>query len=217
MFDKVIEVMAWPIAVAVIAVLGMLIFRGPVTSLIHRTKKIGAGERGGIDFSETTSEKQQIEARAKAETTTQSIENHPLGPPSPSIAEVEKEVIARLTTLNEPGDMVTKRLIRGFAIAHLQKDFEILYRLIFGTQLDLLLAANAGGVTEAQARSMFETAKLSYPSIHENASFESWFKFPYDTGLLVRREDGRIFAADRGKEFMQYLVQTGLTAPKNNG
>lgn len=216
MSEKVIELLAWPAAVVIIAIVAMLIFRGPAASLIGRIKKIGAGERG-IDFSDGATEKQQIEAQSKMLLPAAPIENHPLGPPSPSIAEMEKRVIERLASFNETQDLTMKRLIRGFAVTNQQKDFEILHRLIFGSQLDLLLAANAGGVSQDHARLIFENAKTNHPHAHEAGSFEAWMEFPENTGIITTHEDGRIMTTDRGKEFMQYLVQVGLTSPKSNG
>lgn len=207
----------WPLAAVIIAIFGISMFRGPLAALVNRTKKIGAGS-GAIDFAEATTPERQKNIQAQSESASPSSETqYALGPPTPTIADLEKQIADRLSTFNDGDDGKIKRLIRAFAITELHKEFEIVYRIIFGSQIDLLLAANAGGVDDAAALAILENARSLYPNIHpQSTSLEPWLSYPLQAAL-IQRIDQRIFTTQRGKEFMQYLVDVGLTNPKNNG
>ncbi len=215
--EKLIEFGMWPLSVVIIVLVGLGMFRSQLAGLINRAKKIGSGTTA-IDFSEAAiTERQQMQVQTTTKSLpTNQIENHPLGPPSVVVADVEREVTEKLTSFNEGDETKMKRLVRGFSVMMLQKEFEILYRTIFGSQLDLLLRANAGGIGDLAAQEIFENAKGLYPNVHQTATFDMWLAFPLNTRLIERRQ-GLIVTTPRGKEFLQYLVEVGLTNPRNNG
>jgi hypothetical protein len=204
----------WPLAAVIIAIAGFGIFRAPIAALLNRTKKIGAGG-SAIDFSETT-ERQQNNQVTAAKTETASNQITSLGPPSPAVAEMEAQVAERLNAFNDDDAGKISRLKRGLATLALQRDFEIIYRVIFGSQLDLLLKANARPLDNVSVQAIYDEAKSLFPSAHDKGSLEAWLSFPLTQQLLLR-EDGLIYATPRGKEFLQYLVEVGLTLPKSNG
>ncbi|MCA6109612.1 hypothetical protein [Bradyrhizobium cenepequi] len=209
--DSLIEYGMWPLAAVIVAVFAMLIFRAPLSGLLNRTKRIGAGGQS-IDFADgQTTDLQQIQAQS-AQPPNQ-IANHPLGPAAATVAEIEQQVIQRLSTVNETTEARQQRLIRAFAVTVLQRDFEATYRIIFGSQLEMLLRANAGGADENVAKSIFENAKATYPNIHSSASIDDWLSYPTQANL-IEKQNGLFVTTPRGKEFLQYLVQVGLTAPK---
>jgi hypothetical protein len=213
--DTLIAHGMWPAAAALIALVGLGMFRTPLTALIYRTRKIGAGDKA-IDF-EATTERQQLQVEAVTQQPSK-LDNDPLGPPSPQIAEIERHVTERISAFNDPDDATRiRRLVRGFSIMALQKEFEVIYRLIFGSQLDLLLHANAGGIDLAAADAIFENAKALYPAVHGSTSCNQWLAYPLNIRLVERRDGDRIHATQRGQEFMHYLIESGLTNPKNNG
>jgi hypothetical protein len=213
--EKLIEYGMWPLAVVVIALVTLTMFRQPISALIGRARKIGAAGTA-IDFSDASlNERQQMQAQT-TNVPAKQIENHSLGPASASIADIEAAIIERMSSLNEGDDSKTKRMVRALSVTILQKEFETIYRTIFGSQLELLLRANAGGIGDPAARELFENAKNVFPNVHQTATFEMWLSFPLNTRLIERRQD-LLVATPRGKEFMQYLVEAGLTTPKTNG
>jgi hypothetical protein len=98
----------------------------------------------------------------------------------------------------------------------MQHEFEVVYRLIFGSQLDLLLRANAGSLDEAGADALYQNAKAQFPAVHQANSLDMWLGFLANYGL-INRSNGRISTTPKGKEFMQYLVAAGLTTPNKGG
>ena len=99
---------------------------------------------------------------------------------------------------------------------NLQHDFEVVYRLIFGSQLEVLLRANAGSLDEAGADALYQNAKAQFPIVHLGGSLDGRLGFLVNHGL-INRNNGRISTTPKGKEFMQYLVEFGLTAPNKGG
>ena len=179
---------------------------------MYRTKKIGFGGKA-IDFSEPkVTELQQLQASATAD----QITNNPLGPPTPTVAEIEQSITKWLGALNEGEDAKRRRLIRATAMMNLQHDFEVVYRLIFGSQLEVLLRANAGSLDEAGADALYQNAKAQFPIVHLGGSLDGRLGFLVNHGL-INRNNGRISTTPKGKEFMQYLVEFGLTAPNKGG
>jgi hypothetical protein len=215
--DSLFQHGMWPLAFVIVMIVGFGIFRGPIAALVYRTKRIGTGSNA-IDFADATERQQSIQAQSDATVGKEITQHHPMGPPSHTVAEIEGQIVAGLASFeHEPQETKTKRLIRALSLTELQRQFEVTYRVIFASQLELLLAANAGGgIDEASAAAILENAKSVYPSIHQSGTFEGWLSYLLRSSLIEKR-DGRIYATQRGKEFMQYLVEAGLTNPKNNG
>jgi hypothetical protein len=170
MVVQLIDKGIWPLAVVIIAIAALLILRAPFAGVLNRIRKI---DRGGtaIDLSEHTTEKQQAQIQSESAKPPAQIPNNIfLGPPSPTVDEVEKNVDAQLSAFNESPDITIKRLVRAFAITMIHREFEVIYRLIFGSQLELILLANAGAVNETVARDQFEGAKARFPEVHKSAT-----------------------------------------------
>ena len=101
----------WPLAVVIIALTALFVFRAAFSDLLNRTKRIGAGS-SAIDFSEPkTTEQQQIQAQP----TPSQIPNYALGPPSPAVAEIERQIVQLLNSHTEDEESRKQRLIRGAA------------------------------------------------------------------------------------------------------
>lgn len=111
-------------------------------------------------------------------------------------------------------------MIRGIAIARLERAHEATYRAILGSQITLLLQANAPTPVDIDAaRVIYELAKGSYPGIYKTFDFENWLQWPANTGLTQLEKDtsGKtlVKASEIGKDFLHYLVNAGLTLPKS--
>jgi hypothetical protein len=67
--QTLIEYGTWPSAIVIIAIFALCMFRAPITAVLYRTKKIGAGSKA-IDFSDPpTTELQQIQPQATGQIT----------------------------------------------------------------------------------------------------------------------------------------------------
>jgi hypothetical protein len=67
----------------------------------------------------------------------------------------------------------------------MQRAYEIGYRLVLGSQINLMLLANTPNPpTIEKAREIFEQAKSSFPAMYTNFEFDAWKQFPINVGLL---------------------------------
>lgn len=215
--EKIIEMVAWPATAALVSIVALLIFRAPIAALINRTKRIN-GKNSAIDFDDVPASEKQRQEQQKQITNSVALQTvAPLAPPSEVVAATENDIRRIVDGIPENDAGKQARLIRALAISDLQKDFETIYRILFGSQLDFLLAANAGGVSKERAEQMFQAAVAAYPEIHQNANVDMWLAFPKNVGLLADDPHGRLTTTTKAKEFMQYLVSVGLTSPKQNG
>jgi hypothetical protein len=69
----------------------------------------------------------------------------------------------------------------------------------------------------AQARAIYEAAKMQHPEIYANFDFENWLRFPINAGLLQLHDRGlgqpqTVTITPRGRDFLHYLVSNSLTA-----
>jgi hypothetical protein len=176
--DKLIENGMWPLAALLCVIVLCLFFRGPITDLIKRFRTARLGNRT-VEFSEATAE-QQREVSASRPTLALPAT---MPPPEPLYASVEQEIEKTLAPLTPESQRAW--LIRTVAMLRFRYGHEINYRLIFGSQLQLLLEANTpAGVQVARARAIYEQARTQYPNFYGEYTFEQWINFPMFVGLL---------------------------------
>jgi hypothetical protein len=210
---------SWPLAVVIIVIACLLIFRSPLSDLISRIRRVGYGNRS-IDVSGQASvavEKQKEPDATAAIITVPAA--HMLPPGSELYAPHEEEIRAALTTANLPHDLEKAWLIRLVATTRVQRVHEVNYRIILGSQITLMLAANTSNATTMEkAREIFDQAKVTYPTIYQNFTFEAWIHYPVFVRLLRKEATAagitllRITPA--GRDFLHYLVDNSLTDAK---
>jgi hypothetical protein len=62
---------------------------------------------------------------------------------------------------------------------------DAVYRLIFGSQLELLLLANTPSPPNTElARSLYDQAAANFVELYEDFSFDAWLNFPIRMGLV---------------------------------
>jgi hypothetical protein len=119
-----------------------------------------------------------------------------------------------MTTAKLPPDVEKAWLIRTVATWQVARTHEIIYRLIYGSQIDLLLQANTLSPPNLNsAQQIYDGAKTRYPELYKDFSFEAWVRFPVNAGLM--REEATVMRiTPLGQDFLHYLVQNSLTNPK---
>ena len=219
--NKAIDSFAWPLIVLAAIVIFLLLFRAPITSLFSRARRLGYGNKS-IDLDEPP-------APVGAQQTTK-VEGPPTGPdpvstsfgppppPSPPVAAVENEINAALASGAYPPDQEKAWLIRTLALVRIARAHEITYRLITGSQLELLLRANTPTPpTVAQAQQMYEAAKAAFPDAYRQFPFETWRDYPINIGFLkgeTLNNDAILRITPLGQDFLHYLVDNNLTGQK---
>ena len=130
------------------------------------------------------------------------------------ITKVETELHAELGII-DPEKQIDV-LVRHLAIARLSRNFEQIYRIIFGSQiagLTALAAAPNGEAPASEASAYFDTIKAKFPEFYEKSNFEQWIQYPINADLIERLSD-RLKITDMGREFLTYLTAVKLPIEK---
>jgi hypothetical protein len=135
-------------------------------------------------------------------------------PAVPTIAKVETQLHAELGII-DPEKQIDV-LVRNLAVARLGRNFEQIYRIIFGSQiagLAALAAAPDGEAPVSESSSYFDDIKAKHSEFYEKNTFEEWIQYPINADLAVRSGD-RLKVTDLGRDFLTYLRETKLPAEK---
>jgi hypothetical protein len=221
--EKLSEVFVWPLAVVLIAIACLLIFRSPISNLINRIRRVSYGNKSvDMDGGQATIavEKQKEPNAAATIAASHTIPASHMKPaPNEVYAPFEQRIRAALTAVNLPYDLEKDWLIREVATVRVQRIHEINYRLVLGSQLSLMLLANTSTPpTMDKAREIFDQAKATYPSLYQNFAFEAWKQYPVSVGLLRTETTAAgvtlFHITPAGRDFLHYLVDNSLTNPK---
>ncbi len=190
----------------ILGIVFMLIFRRPINQLIDRIRSIS---KSGISIDSTqkmvTAER---DPRAEAEAMIRDLD-------SALIREFEDEISKDLSGRNLSGDAAVRVLVRYLAVTAINLGFEKTYRVIWGSQLNLLNYLNSlttGEPAEA-LRSFYVLASSQYPEWYRGYSFEQWLGY-LKGELLLTEDGGRLHITVRGREFLTHLTRMGYTYNK---
>src|SRR5262245_49511428 len=146
--DIDLAILAWPGAFLLGAIAGMLIFRRQLGAAIDRIRRIG---RDGAELgpSQTRSPgDQQRNAEISASETQAATLPVPaaqaLPPPHAVLAPIEQDIETALANAKASPEVNRAWLIRALATTRQMLDHERTYRLIVGSQLQMILEANTG-------------------------------------------------------------------------
>jgi len=126
------------------------------------------------------------------------------------LRETEDGIQKELKQRNLVGIEAVPVLVRYVASLKIAFDFEIIYGLIFGSQLNLLnyLNTQSMGQPAEALRTFYTLAASQYPQIYSGYTFEQWLGFLKDQ-ILLREDAGRLQVTIRGREFLAYLTRMG--------
>lgn len=210
---------ATPFAITVVAV--ALIFRTSVRGLLDRLKSFSFG---GHKAEMTEPQQQQVE-KVEPQLLPDPAAGRPERPPptTPMYEAVEQDMRTRLEK-TAPNDVEVQLswAIRVAANAMIDRDMEVTYRIIFGSQIAALKEANlrGGSIAVVRAQEIYEQAKARHPDLYEALSFEAWAEFPITRGLASRPDEpitpeSRSNLTEAGKQFLLFLTAKGLFEGKH--
>ncbi|SEL39027.1 hypothetical protein SAMN04515666_103603 [Bosea lupini] len=210
--------LGWALPFAAAAVIIVLAFKAKLGSLIDRVKGFSLwGNKA--ELAET--QQQQVEQAAAPAILPPPAPGRRELPPEPisTIAPIEQDMRERLQT-GSPGDIEAQLAwaIRVAASAIMDRDMEVIYRVIFGSQIAAIKEANlrGGAITVKRAEEIFEQAKARFPALHESRPLDQWAEFIFQRGLATRPEepvgpDSLSHLTDLGKQFLLFLTAKGLS------
>jgi hypothetical protein len=213
-----IEIIKWPVVGLLGFVVALLIFRSPITKLLGRARRAGFGDKTILDFSPTPAEQQKALEPPSAIAASMVRADAIRPPPLEIYAEIERETSTVLEASKYPPDLQIAWLTRAVAVHRVLRDHEIVYRLILGSQIELLFAANTAPLPNmVRAHQIFDAAKARFSDLYINFSFDAWLQFLLNTKLVQTPTLGVeqvVRTTPLGQDFLRYLVNNNLTSPK---
>ena len=211
---KLLDILKWPVAALLLGVVLLMLFRSELRALFGglRERRITLG-RAEIAPEQTKQIAHVATAQFAATAASQQSNNNPHPftlSDNAYLRTVAHDLAENIATINfaSPEDR-DKWLIREGAGLLIQLDYEKIYRDVWPSQMELLGAAiRLGGTTREAAKRNYDAVAATAPKIYADYTLDQWLKFLESCGLL--RCDGLgIYATDKGKLFVQYLVQQG--------
>jgi hypothetical protein len=200
------DYLAWPIAALIGFVVFVLLFREKVGALITRLKRAGP-----------------FEVEASAPNTQAAIENvradalPQLSHPLENIVLREREqAIMRDLQIRVGTDirLQNEQLVTHLAATQLALVFETVSRLIWGSQVNLLIYLSGRvSVPVRELRQFYDSAAAAHSDGLREYPFERYVAFLTNPGLIVRENDS-VRMQPLGREFLAYLARTGATEPR---
>ncbi len=205
---EVLKIFAWPLAAIVISVTGLLLFKLQLAALLARTKSFGKEGWLGIDVPSKSQANVEVPSEPQA-----------LALPSDSflITNLQTSITKDLKTRQiVEGPAREAYLIRLAAEAQLGMVFEILYSLVYGSQLAVLQMLNTGPQSTANVHLFYAKATEVYPSLYQTYTFAEWLGWLQNVGHFVIREGDMVSIAAEGREFLKFVVGRGYSLFKNS-
>jgi hypothetical protein len=193
--DQLIKYGMWPASILVLGLVVLIAFRkriGPIFDKIGPARKAGP-----IELTTAPPSQQPIDVRAESPPKI----FHPLDTP---LLNDREEAIRREIEKLFPSDMTGRinTLVTHLAATQLALAFESINKLIWGSQLELLLHVNSlfNGAAVDQLRVFYEKAAAAHPTGLKEHPFESYLGFLINSRLLIRA-NGRVYITPFAKEF----------------
>jgi len=115
---------------------------------------------------------------------------------------------------SSPQDQVESLLYFSASLS-VQLGHERNYRMIFGSQLQLLEMMNADvGVSKEAAKSTYDAARTAYSDVYRSITFEQWIGFLINAGLCNVAPNGNYVLTPYGRGFLRYIVDMHLPTNK---
>lgn len=212
-----LKVIAWPIVVLIT----IYLLKESLRDLIKRIRKIG-NDSVGIEAS-ASSEQSSVSntnplSVLSKKSSNETIEKA-LGLFNQETLVYFKEFVKTETQLESITNHEEREstLFRYSQVLYLILHFNRIYSHIFGSQLDLLQALNGSpNETRESLRVFYTNAKSQNPKFFENYSYEQYLEFLRQNNLIRIDNTNKVEIMDLGKDFLKYIIETGLTMEKLN-
>jgi hypothetical protein len=207
---KLIEGMAWPLVVVILAV----VYKHDILSLKPLLGRVRKAKLWKVEVEVDAADQQQkAGALVSVDVSSGTIELKELPglTRTEAIGNLERELHVNLKNVTENQVDI---LIRNLAQARLETAFGIVYAGIFGSQivgLNELAARRKVAATEAYT--FYQEFEKKYPEIYAGYGFSGWIGFLKDRGLVAQTGDD-IRITPLGDDFLTWLRATKLSRNK---
>jgi hypothetical protein len=139
---------------------------------------------------------------------------HPL---ETAVLKTQEEAIRKDVEKLFPNDLSGRvnSLVTHLAATQLALAFERIDKLIWGSQLELLLHVNSlhNGAAVDELKRFYDNAAAAHQDSLKEYSFENYLGFLVNSRLLFRT-NGRVFITPFAKDFLAHLARIGATYPR---
>ncbi len=195
-----------PGAFLIFGLVFLFMFRKPIKGVIENINTI---EKGGVKLKSGEASQEKEKSTEVEEVSFKD---------SPALESYKNAVADMLTKDNlDPKSNTAKMLIRELAITKLALDFEKIYHVIYGSQINILRLLNENNRSGSVKKSLedyFSGVKKSHPEWYENWDIDKYLDFLIDA-LLIVEEKNKYFITNKGVEFLVWITKTGLTDYRN--
>lgn len=184
-----LKTIIWPITVIIIA----FCFRTEISSLI---KRIISAELPGLKLNAIPQEK------AEESNLEFKLQNLPDDEKN-KLEELIQEKENALSSASQNIDELNKTLVQK----EIEVDFERIYNIIFGSQINLLnkMAGTLGYLGTQNVIQHFVLIQKAFEPMYNEWNFSTYLQFLYSQNLIVQRDNYTIGITDKGKAFLQYV------------
>lgn len=190
----------WAGAVVIISIVFMFVFRKNLAGFID--KIISIGKNGIVTVNP------QLQTTPETKSSTEEL----LKAFSSNVILHQEETIRRLVEekgITDAQDTIVF-LLRLLASTQVAFWFEYVNSIIWGSQIAILQDLNAKplGETPLVLMGFYNIAAQTWPDVFVNYSFAQYIGFLI-THNLLKWDDNKYYITDVGKEFLQYLINSG--------
>lgn len=199
---------SWPFWLCLVIIVALILFRKELSDLIKRVRRIG---KDHIDASGSLEQKSQPSADPKqaADELLAQINVNPYHREAQQLLETE------LKSKNLAIDSETARVLLGLATGlWIAVDFQRIYSIIWGSQIELLNFVNSRTFATAEELQTYYTiAAIQYPDTYASYTFDEYLNF-LQSQLLLRVDNGEYRITLKGRSFLLFLVSQGFNQNK---
>ncbi|NEI70415.1 hypothetical protein GR212_12605 [Rhizobium lusitanum] len=124
---------------------------------------------------------------------------HPLATVQALIEKIDNQLA------NIPSDDRIQRLVASLAEAQIERQFEFIWGIIFGSQIAALRRLKLESISIEDAKKYFEEdVKPIDSELYAKFDFNQWSRFLLEQGL-VAIEDGHVSLTDSGRDFLAFI------------
>jgi hypothetical protein len=106
-------------------------------------------------------------------------------------------------------------LVNHLAVTQLWLRAEVVYRTIFGSQIQVLKSLNTtSGKTKVELLEFYEQAKTNFPKLSATYSFDQYLQYMRKQHLIVEDATDHYVITVAGKEFLKWMTDQGLVDTK---
>lgn len=197
-FSKTIDALAWPICIIIMALIFKNAISNAISTLAARVKSLGLSS---AIFNEPAQKSDNNEDKLK-NSLEDVLENEPLIKSYLAWAEEEIKKGVKLTNLPEIAFLKAK-----VVELHIYFNFEKIYRVIYGSQIHLLMFMNSQTYTaKEEVEKFYLRAKLAFPNLYNQYSFNQWINYLKNELLVNENEHGYSITLE-GKTFIIFITR----------